>query len=304
MRQLKWSVVVPSNRPEKLLEFKQAWLGLFSKHNVNLIVVEDAEPYEGIPEWIPRKTDMIRSWGFWKAFEAGSEFTLSLDDDVRPLVDVFHYYEYGFNHLFPLSEYLSVGSLTDSAVEMRGFPYKNRGKEVVVQYGGWAGVPDLDSVTQINHPRDDCSFLGTMLPVPLNVPVTCCAMNFAFRTEYTPIMFQLPLYEGEYNRFGDIWSGLIQKRVLDWIGKVMLINGSAGVLHQRASDPFVNLQKEAPGLPHNEVLWNELYCRQNKNMIGAYMEAMDCMIDYFSKHNDKYAKHLAETMYKWLKLFS
>ncbi len=247
---------------------------------------------------------MIRSWGFLEAFKAGSEFTLSLDDDVEPMNDLFAAYERGFSRQYPLSEYLSVGGLTISKLEMRGFPYEGRGKEVAVQYGGWNGFPDLDATTQLLNPSPDSGFCVGILPVPKNVPATCCAMNFAFRTEYTPIMFQLPLYEGLYNRFGDIWSGLIQKRVLDWLDKVMLINGGAQVHHARASDPFVNLQKEAPGLPHNEVLWNELYCRDSKDMIGAYMEVMDCMVNYFSKHNDKYAKHLAETVHEWLSLFS
>jgi hypothetical protein len=248
---------------------------------------------------------MIRSWGFLQAFTAGSEFTLSLDDDVRPQGDLFEAYERGFNTTYPLSEYLDVGGFTTSALQMRGYPYKDRGKEVVVQYGGWSGVPDLDATTQINHPRHHTQFYTVRVPVPKYAPVTCCAMNFAFRTKWTPMMFQFPLYEGNYNRFGDIWSGLVQKSVLDALDRVMLINGEAGVLHERASDPFVNLQKEASGLPHNEDIWRAIHVPESRGqtMISAYCDAVLTLADHFTELNPGYAKHLEECLYKWLSLF-
>src|SRR5207247_2762732 len=129
-----------------------------------------------------------------------------------PQGDLFAAYEGHFARKYPLENYLHVGGMTSSGYEMRGFPYKNRGKEVVVQYGGWEGVPDLDGATQILTPVTDSWFSNAVLPVPKNTAVTTCAMNFAFKTKWTPIMFQFPLLEGRYNRFGDIWSGLVQKK--------------------------------------------------------------------------------------------
>lgn len=313
---MKWSVVVPSCRQEKLEYFKQAWSDLFTRYKVDFIVIHDGPKpvnvgdygyteyhWDDIPDWIPKRTDMIRSWGFYQAWKNGSDFTLSLDDDVTPEGDIFRAYTHAFSRSWPLENYLSVGGLTNSNLEMRGFPYKNRGKECVVQYGGWIGVPDLDAPTQILHPRNESWFSKGVVPIPKSVAVTTCAMNFAFRTKYTPMFFQFPLFEGRYNRFGDIWSGLVQKKVLDHLDKVMVVNGDASVRHERASDPFENLKKEAPGLPLNEDLFDSISVLRDSTVVSSYRSAMDSVIAYFKKIDPEYTKHLEKCVWEWLKFF-
>ena len=254
-----WAVVVPSCRPDRLETFKRAWSPLFRRHNAVLYVVEDQPPWDGIPDFIPKRTDMIRSWGFYQAWRDGHKYTLSLDDDVLPIhgIDIFQRYEDEFHKLHPFTSYLDVGSLTSCQLRMRGFPARE-GAPAIVQYGGWDGVPDLGGQTQIDFPVDNNRFERVVVPVPVGSATTCCAMNFAFRTEFTEIMWQLPLVGGLFNRWGDIWSGLVQKAVLDSTrAGVMLINGKASVLHERASDPFANRDKEAPGLDPNESVWGD-----------------------------------------------
>jgi len=293
---MKWAVVVPTCRRDRYERFYDAWKHLFVQHSVSLFTVWDEPPWEGIPDLIPRRTDMIRSWGFYRAWRDGATFTLSLDDDVAPITDVFAEYEHGFQGDWALTPYLSVGSLTNSSLEMRGFPYAGRRKQAVVQYGGWDGVLDLDAATQLTSRPGHHEFQPVCLPVPEGVPVTTCAMNFAFRTEHTPIMWQLPLLDGRYNRFGDIWSGLIQKRVLDSQGDVMLVNGRARVFHDRASDPFTNLEREAPGLRHNEGLWGSLRA-------GTFLQVTDSFASFFSGCDPMYALHFRRCRDRWLSLF-
>jgi hypothetical protein len=304
----RWAVVVPTNRPKKFEQFLTDWEELLRGHNVTFIKVEDREPWYGIPDFIPKGTDMIRSWGFFKAWQTDCDYVLSLDDDVRPLGDPLAAYEQAFERDWPLLPYFSVGAITDTNLEMRGFPYRDRDKEAVVQYGGWTGVPDLDGATQICSPRDAAAFWRVVVPVPRGVASTCCAMNFAFRREYAPLMWQFPLYEGEYNRFGDIWSGLVQKRCLDAIGKVMLINGLASVKHERASDPFVNLTKEAPGLPLNEDMWRymRLPSARPTNMLEVFKTATNSVMNYLRREGASkgYVKHFGEARDKWVALFS
>lgn len=294
-----WAVVIPSNRPEQLADFLNAWKELFEIHDVQLVIVEDTEDnWKNMPDFIPRQTDMIRSWGMYQAYQLGTDYILTLDDDTRPIGDIFKAYEAEFKIGRPLSQYFSVGSLTDSGVEMRGFPYKDRVlKDVAVQYGGWNGVMDFDAATQLAiPPTKDGSFAKVSIQVPKGVPATCCIMNTAWKREYTPIMWQLPMLEGRYNRFGDIWSGLFIKKYLDANDGVMVINGKAAINHERASNPFNNMKREAPGLEINEGLWDALSGE-------TYTQITDSAADYIEQFDPEYAKHFRESRDKWTKMF-
>ena len=146
---MRWAVVVPSNRPDRLDEFLTAWQPIFDRRNVELFIVRDEpETWATLPDWVPRRTDMIRSWGFLQAYATDVDYVLTLDDDVRPLTsqngsDIFEHYETVFASGAPFSDYLDVGALTSAGVQMRGFPYGDRETaRVAVQYGGWFGVMD------------------------------------------------------------------------------------------------------------------------------------------------------------------
>lgn len=315
---MSWAVVVPTNRPEKFKEFYIAWQSLFRKHKVRLVIVEDGEEYSNlgeiqnyahlnwsdVPEFIPRKTDMIRSWGFWFVYDNKlADYVLTLDDDVLPINDLFEIYEEGFKGSV-FSPYLSVGALTDSGLQMRGFPYKDRKiADVAVQYGGWGGVLDYDAATQLAIPRENQSFYGVVMPVPKGVPATCCIMNCAFKVEYTPIMWQLTMVNGRFNRIGDIWSGLFIKKTLDALGKVMLINGQASVSHYRASDPYQSLIKEAPSIWLNDHIWEELVEPGREGMLDIYGQVTYSAYDFLRKHDLSYAERFKEDRDKWLTLF-
>jgi hypothetical protein len=304
-----WAVVIPTNRPDRLTRFLDAWGPLFDRHNVQVsVVVDDQATWDKMPSFIPRRSDMIRSLGFLRVFHREDiDYVLTLDDDTLPIAtlngrDIFEQYQRVFEAGAPLSDYLDVGALTTSGLQMRGFPYGDRKPATVaIQYGGWHGVLDYDARTQLAHPRGPERFSETVLPVPRGTAVTGCIMNCAFRREVTPIMWQLPLLEGRYNRWGDIWSGLIQKRVLDRIGQVMVINGKASVLHQRASDPNVNLERETPGIPFNENMWRWIKPDHDATgMVAAWMRATDLMAMRFEESDPKYAHLFRESRDAWI----
>jgi hypothetical protein len=310
---MSWAVVVPTNRPDRITRFLDAWGPLFDKYNVQVsVIVDDEATWEQMPWFIPRRSDMIRSLGFLRVFQrAEVDYVLTLDDDTLPIAslsgrDIFEQYQSVFEAGAPLSDYLDVGALTTSQLQMRGFPYRDREPaRVAVQYGGWHGVLDYDARTQLDHPRGPERFKGVVLPVPRGTAVTGCIMNCAFRREVTPIMWQLPLLDGRYNRWGDIWSGLIQKRVLDHIGQAMVINGKASVLHERASDPTANLERETPGVPFNEGMW---LCMEpwhkTVGMFDTWHLATTQMAQRFEVHDPEYARLFRESRDAWLAEFN
>lgn len=301
--------MVPTNRPDRITRFLDAWGPLFDRHDVQVhVVVDDEATWEKMPWFIPRRSDMIRSLGFLRVYQrADVDYVLTLDDDVLPIastngVDIFEHYQRVFEAGAPLSDYLDVGALTTSGLQMRGFPYQDRNPvRVAVQYGGWHGVLDYDARTQLAHPRGQERFKEVVLPVPRGVAVTGCIMNCAFRRSVTPIMWQLPLIDGRYNRWGDIWSGLIQKRVLDRVGQAMVVNGKASVLHDRASDPQANLRREVPGIPFNEDMWRTIEPLPDvTGMIDTWLHVTNLMAARFADSDPDYAYQFRKSRDAWL----
>lgn len=322
---MKWAVVVPTNRPDQFTKFVNAWAHLFRKHGAHLIVVEDFDEmhpeiekvlqngvdytvlcrkaFRHVPFAVPVGTDMIRSGGFKDAYDMEATYTMSLDDDVVPgFDDPFEQYELVFEKGSVVSPFLSVASFTDSPYQMRGFPFGDRApQKVMVQYGGWRGTHDLDAYTQL---WDNGERIGTfdpaVLPVPRGIPMTTCAMNFAFRTESTVAMWQFPLFEGRHNRMGDMWSGLVQKRVCDNVGQVMMLNGLASVHHTRASDPQVNILREQTSFHFGDKVWDWTKIQDHPlSVASAWILAVNHLRSNLKIVDPLYADHFARALVEW-----
>jgi hypothetical protein len=99
---------------------------------------------------------------------------------------------------------------------------------------------------------------------------------------------------------------LVAKKVLDGLGKVMLINGAASVRHERASDPYKNLQKEAPGVYLNDHLWEHMPSANTitDQMINTYMVVTDAAAKFFDEHDPAYAAKFIKDRDEWLALFN
>lgn len=287
MAEEKIALVVPSIRQNCFDDFYKRWdeWELFSK--VDLILMEDNPTktfaiekgihysWEDIESelkeksWvIPRRSDTVRSFGYLMAYKLGYDYIMTLDDDCYP--------EHGFEdivsgHLQCLNGRTKWYN-TLSSGKPRGMPYDNLGKrQVHVNHGLWTNVLDYDAPTQLAAPfEENFSYDNRIVPNGSYFPF--CGMNAMWRREATVLMYHLlmgcvddgptdvatesqrNLVKLPFDRFGDIWCGLFMKKIADALGW----NVSTGVpyiRHERASNPFVNIKKEAHGLGVNEFLW-------------------------------------------------
>lgn len=270
-------VVVPTIRPEQLSIFKEAWREQFEKYNVKLITVHDGDmPYAMFEDrkytieeimgdfdfLIYNKNDGVRNLGFALAYKLGAEIIISLDDDTRPYGDTIG------DHLKILNTRQPISWMnTAQDVYMRGFPYGIRNEaEVVFSHGVWNGVADFDASTQLVLGSPKLTY--NKLSVPKGILLPVCVMNVAFKAKILPYYYQAPMF-GDINRFADIWSGIEVKKAIDKLGYAM-VTGYATVYHERASNPFVNLVKEARGIGMNEEYGKDDYFKLYQNNIKLW----------------------------------
>lgn len=265
--QVSVAVVVPSNRPDSLERWQREWKEEFDREKVKVYVVRD-EPETwrqirrdlGEADWIiPVKTDCIRSYGFWQAWRDGAETIVTLDDDCYPWGMPVSQHQY----------WLSKDGFDDSwgwvstieGVRPRGLP-DSAVRPTMLNVGGWTNIPDVTGKTQLaGYGAWHC----VERYVPRYVFFPMSGMNLAFRREITPLMYfglmghaiRDPETSWGVHRLGDIWCGLLAKKVCDHLGYQVHI-GDPLVRHDRASNPHRNVELEAPGEAPNEWLWTVL----------------------------------------------
>jgi reversibly glycosylated polypeptide/UDP-arabinopyranose mutase len=220
--------------------------GYISKDTPEEIMGNDAD-------LIINKSSACRNLGFVyiAKYLPEVEYIITLDHDTRPLNTI-------EDHLKILGSKVPV-SWMNSALDlyMRGMPYGVRTEaEVVVSHGVWLGVPDLDAPSQLilGDRHDPIYYVGA---VPKGVLMPICGMNLAFHVKALPYIYYAPvsteLIPGA-ERFDDIWMGICMLREIEKKGWACFTGGAA-VKHERASNVFKNLRREAAGIELNEQFW-------------------------------------------------
>ena len=279
------TIVIPSIRKESLIKFTIAWVELVKKHNLEVVVVADGKKpkviHDGIghsikdvmgkdSDLIYNFNDGVRNLGF--AYVAKYmpyiNTIISLDDDVEPDGDTID------DHLNALNMKVPISWMSTASKYTRGMPYSVRKEaEVVLSHGVWKGVADWDAPTQLIKGNESIEFYKGVIPKGCLFPM--CAMNFAFKRKMLPYIYQAPMFDG-INRFADIWGGIEAKFDIDKKGWAA-VTGYATVKHERASNVFDNLEKEAKGLRLNENYGEDKYFK-------TYKLKRDRWIKWIKKH--------------------
>lgn len=326
-------IVVPTIREESIQRFLREWEVEFSNYpNLKIFIMEDNPTKSfklesrnithlcwqdidadlGEKSWIiPRRTDCVRSYGYYRAWKEGVDILITLDDDCYPMK----------KEPYLIKTYLEnfkkqVGSEMFNTLEGRITNYKNfyprgygyfiRDKKVSLVHGLWENVPDFDGNTQIENPEVRINVSDTDVScVPKNILFPMCGMNVAILREVIPSFYFLLMgkdkEENEFgiDRFGDIWSGFFVKKIIDHLDRAV-VSGQPIIYHDRASNAEVNKKKEAPGLPLNELLWKEV-AKINltaNNFKDCYIELAEKLPEF-----NEYFKKLKRAMKTWASLF-
>lgn len=331
------ALVVPSIRKDSFERFIKEWqpTGLFER--VDLILVEDNPErtftcnVEGSThlcwkdidknEWswiIPRRSDTVRSFGYWYAWKLGYEFLMTLDDDCYP--------EPGYEQLDVIHKQMLTRTKwfnTLNNVRPRGTPYKNLGeRKVYVNHGLWTNVLDYDAPQQLVNPIPE-TFTHDNRIVPHGAYHSFCGMNAMWRREAIPLSYHLlmghrigedfnveSLVKLPFDRWGDIGCGIIQKKICDHLGWAVS-TGTPYIHHDRASNPFTNLRKEAAAIEINEWLWQAIDDIElvNKNAVECYYEIGRAIRSFGKLNYQAAAEHreyfdlLGRAMIRWVSLF-
>lgn len=319
------AVVVPTIREANITQFLADWQfpcpvfvvednpePTFGLSGVTHYSWADIERDLGANSWIiPRRTDCVRSYGYWQAWKSGAEVIITLDDDCLPIPG--HGGAEGLiqQHLDNLQpKAVERWHSTLEGVTPRGVPYETRAAEapVGISHGLWTNVLDLDSLAQLHYGREGLPLHAPrqgLIPSGQYFPM--CGMNLAWRAEYTPLMYFLLMgqdasgHRHPFDRFGDIWCGVIAKRVLDHLG-VGVWSGGPLIRHERASNVWANFDKEHAGIKANETFWQMI---DEVPMIGRTAEACYRVIAAsLIRKAGTYWSRLGEAMLIWEALYA
>lgn len=309
-------LIVPSIRESCIKDFIKAWNP--TKHWDHVIVVEDNPNctfdldkniqhvcWDDIKQdlqednWIISHRDSaIKCYGTYLAYKIGANYIYLLDDDCYPCEDID---EFIYNHKKNLEWHRWTESVP--GCRTRGFPYANKGllNNVVLNHGLWNVNPDLDACQSLVDLEWDGDVNCKQFLIPQGQYFPMCAMNVCFRKNVAPLMYFPLMGESQpYRRFDDIWCGVIMKKICDHL-RFHVSCGGPLINHIKASDPFVNLVKEAPGISTNEWFWEKIDIIELTEKTPIL-----CMIELGKKlqsDKDSYISKLGEAIQTWSHLF-
>lgn len=285
---------------------------------------------------IPNRCHAESSFGFLVAYEEEPDFVIELDDDVFPIGshNFVHQHAcnlfnqngvtvYSRNKWYNTMDDLELNVHDD--VFPRGHPYaqktrtqdyiwKNDGGKCVLNMGLWGGYPDLDASTIIHSSgldgRGNIKSNGlkrSKIIVGEKTYCAVCSMNTSFVPKIIPAFYQLYMNFMNINRFDDIWSGILLKKITDHLDEKICL-GKPFLYHsKRPRNIFKDLREELDGMELNEALWGivdslELEGRSYQDSYNSLAEKMKNHITNLDPKFKKFMMKQIEKMELWLEI--
>ena len=294
------AAVVPTCRGFKIPEqtIKVDWYIVHDKER-HALEVPDGVSVTSIvapdPVMYGRGASSMRGAGFLKALKDGADYVLTVDDDcfIPP--------NWAEAHVAELLPGRQLWSNTIDGIPVRGYPMGLADVGTGISHGVWDGIQDLDGKTQKLYGEFYQRHQGK--PHLIQAPFPMSSMNVGFRREVIPAMYFFPMGEDlPFDRFEDIWGGLVAQRVLMGHG-YRFINNVSPVYHMRASDPDVNERKEAPGVACHEGFWRHIWDFEDysKTIPGSVIRIAEDLKNYRSGSDDwdAYFSQVSRNLRNW-----
>jgi hypothetical protein len=216
-------------------------------------------------ELVPHNSDNRRNVGYLMAYESGSDFIVSIDDDNYCLPDSDFFADHSV-----VCERETAGTIvnTDTGwynicdllqldrpgrTYARGFPFRMRHQsekvtavagaaEVAINAGLWLKDPDVDAISWLVNPahsldmRSGSVILGPKAWTPVN------SQNTALRRDVLPsyyfVRMGYPLSGIPIDRYGDIFSGYFAEACVRHLGQAVRV-GTPLADHRRNSHNYM-----------------------------------------------------------------
>ena len=293
-------IVVPTNRDEEtIISFLNKWAEEFEGCVVHIVFDAEETPrwtshhnefsfpiitynWKSIEQdlgknyWIiPRNTDCVRSYGFYKAWQHEPLFIITLDDDTEPVNNpIKEHYKALYTNKY--KDYYN----TMKDYNPRGHEVFNEIKGSDVSHGVWVNVPDLNAKDQLEgYEKATINSFNKGL-IPKNSYYSMCGMNLAWKPEHTKHMyFGLQGKNHPIDRCGDIWCGYNTTNK-----GLRTSTGYAVVKHNRASNVWNNYKKESNAESMGLEYLNKKTSDENKEYFKLLDEATRIWYGLFEKN--------------------
>jgi hypothetical protein len=220
----------------------------------------------GLPSgFIPYNSDNRRNVGFLMAWERGSDFLISIDDD-NFCGDDEDYFDAHASVLFgrgphPIagdhSRFLNICDLLQMSapsVFARGYPYFARHRssavrtsagaaEIMINAGLWLQDPDVDAITWLGLRPQAKAFKNQSVVLDADTWSPVNSQNTAVRRDVLPAYYFIrmgyPLHGATVDRYGDIFSGYFALACAKHLGGSARF-GTPIADHRRNSHNYLN----------------------------------------------------------------
>lgn len=284
-----------------------------------------------LAEIVPWNSDCRRNLGYLIACQQGAEIMITIDDDNFVTKEDY----YTKHSIVGTTQTLLTVSSTNKwfnpcsllktnpprNIFPRGFPYNRRQSndvswdnsmgKVVLNMGLWLGQPDVDVITNLNESISITGFKSERVMLDPGTYAPINTQNTAFHRCVLPAYYYIPMgariYGMRLDRFGDIWSGLFVKKIIDQVNDRVAVGEPLTYHRRNPHDLMKDLQSEIWGILITEHLvpFIESVEINGKTYADAYLNLAEKLAKakfYPDLSVKKYFSKVSEAMQIWVNI--